>query len=152
MYCSACGSVVQPSLSYCNYCGAEMNSDRTPVRSMASPDALVWAIVAVTVVGLGGVIGLMAVMKDELHFNDGLIVFFSLLFFLTFLAADSVFIWQLVRATTGGKRPGARTRQTGNTTRELEREMQTALPEPAASVTENTTRGFEPVNRQQNAE
>lgn len=42
--------------------------------------------------------GLMAVMKEVVHINNnGLIIAFSLLVFLTFLGVDSVIIWLLLR-------------------------------------------------------
>src|SRR6266446_3006317 len=67
MYCSTCGGAVASSLSYCNHYGARLSgpaadADRKPAELF--PDSLVWAIVSVFVVGLGGTIGLMAVMKE----------------------------------------------------------------------------------------
>jgi hypothetical protein len=80
MYCSFCGTALTAGLSYCNRCGAELGPDRSAARPKEAPqESLVWAIVAVTVVGLGGIIGLMAVMKEVLHFNDAPIIAFSLL-------------------------------------------------------------------------
>jgi hypothetical protein len=84
MYCSTCGGAVAPGLSYCNHCGARLNgsaadADRKPAELF--PDSLVWAIVSVFVVGLGGTIGLMAVMKDARTFEPGLIIGLSLLSF-----------------------------------------------------------------------
>lgn len=149
MYCSSCGKVVKPGLSYCNHCGGELNSkQRGPSKaSEASQESLVWAITAVTIVGLGGIIGLMAVLKEVLHFNDGLIIAFSLLFFLSFLAADGVFIWLLLRQKGGANRTGGMTKQKELTTRELDEAKARALPEPALSVTEHTTRTLESVDR-----
>jgi uncharacterized OB-fold protein len=55
MYCSFCGTALTPGLSYCNRCGAELGAnDRSVARPKEAPqESLVWAIVAVTVVGLG---------------------------------------------------------------------------------------------------
>jgi hypothetical protein len=154
MYCSSCGSAVKPGLSYCNYCGAEVNSkQRSPTRSSEAPqESLVWAITAVTIVGLGGAIGLMAVMKEVLHFNDGLIIAFTLLFFLTFLAADAVFIWLLLRPKFRAREADGMTKQKELATKELGEAKACALPEPLLSVTEHTTRTLEPADRQHKAE
>lgn len=55
-------------------------------------------LTSVSIVGIGAVMGLMAVMKEVVHINNnGLIIAFSLLVFLTFLGVDSVIIWLLLR-------------------------------------------------------
>ncbi len=59
------------------------------------PDSLIWAIVSVFVVGIGCVIGLMAVMKNY-GLNDGAVLAFSTLIFLLMLGVESVFIWLLL--------------------------------------------------------
>ena len=108
MYCSSCGVAIKPGLSYCNHCGAELKAKQhgRAKLSETSLESLVWAIASVTIVGLGAVIGLMAVLKEVLHFNDGLIIAFSLLGFLSFLGVDCVFIWVLLRLRMGEKEAG----------------------------------------------
>src|SRR5882724_1195797 len=96
MYCSSCGSAVTPGLSYCNRCGSELTAKKAaPKNTTQLSESLVWAIVGVSVGGLALIIGLMAVMKNELHFDNQLIVLISLLSFLLLLAAETVFIWLL---------------------------------------------------------
>jgi uncharacterized paraquat-inducible protein A len=147
MNCSSCGAAVKPGLSYCNRCGAELTEGGRPARQQElPPESLVWAITAITIVGLGGVIGLMAVMKKVLHFNEALITAFTLLFFLSFLGADVVFIWLLLRSKTGVRDAYRMTRQKGLNTKELGETKARPLPEPALSVTEHTTRTLEPVD------
>jgi uncharacterized BrkB/YihY/UPF0761 family membrane protein len=115
-------------------------------------ESLVWAIVAVAAVGIGALLGLMALMKLELHFNDGLILGFSLLGLLPFLAAETVFIWLLIRSISGAKKAGDVSLAKGAATREIGMAQSRALPESAPSVTEHTTRTFEPVLRDGNTE
>jgi hypothetical protein len=112
----------------------------------------VWAIAAVTIVGLGATIGLMAVMKEVLHFNEGLIIFFSLLSFLTFLGVDIVFIWLLLRPRMGAKDAGGMSRERVITTTELAETKGRVFAEPALSVTEQTTRTLDAVERQRKTE
>lgn len=145
MYCSTCGAEVLPSLTYCNRCGAELNAKQHKL-SPTSMESLVWAIAAVTIVGMGAVIGLMAVMKEVLHFNDSLIIVFSLLFLATFIGIDSVFIW-LLRSKFGTKKISGLTQKNGLHTKELEGPSVRILPEPPASVAEHTTRTLEKVER-----
>lgn len=154
MYCSSCGTALTPGLSYCNRCGVELNAnERSITKSKEAPqEALVWAIVAVTVVGLGGIIGLMAVMKEVLHFNDALILAFSLLFFLTFLGVDGAFLWLLLRSRIRGGYPERIAQTRVPSTNELGETRPRALAEPAPSVTEHTTRTMDPVRIERNAE
>lgn len=149
MVCSSCGAAVTPGLSYCNRCGAELTAKgRSTTRLLEMPiESLVWAIVVVAVVGVGALIGLMALMKLELHFNDGLISGFSLLCLLPFLAAETVFIWMLIRSISGAKKADEVAPAKAAATREIGVAQSRALPEPAPSITEHTTRTFESAQR-----
>ncbi|MGH9874213.1 MAG: hypothetical protein ACRD9S_17315 [Pyrinomonadaceae bacterium] len=115
-------------------------------------ESLVWAIVAVSVGGLALVIGLMAVMKSELHFDNQLILLVSLLSFLLLLSADMVFIWLLLstvrRSRNREQDTDAVTQIKASTTKELGEARERFLKEPALSVTEETTRTLEPVHRE----
>lgn len=154
MYCSSCGTAVTPSLSYCNRCGAELKAKQNgPTKlSEAAPEYLVWAITAITIVGLGTVIGLMAVMKEVVHFNEGLIAAFTLLSFLTFMGVDAVFIWILLRSRMGAKEAGGKPQEKELTTKELGEAKARVLAEAAASVTEHTTRTLDPAGRKNKTE
>ena len=120
---------------------SDAKDDGVSRRAELFPDSLVWAIVSVFVVGLGCVIGLMAVMKNY-GLNDGLVIAFSLLIFLLMLVVESVFIWLLLSRKKEVREAGRLNEQM---TKELGAAQVRALPEPAASVTEQTTRAFEPV-------
>src|SRR5262245_56333934 len=122
MYCSSCGSAVKRSLHYCNHCGNELNTSQLSPTTLSeqSQESIVWAIAVVTIVGLGGTIGLMAVMKEVLHYNEGLIIAFTLLFFLSFLAIDSVFIKLLLRSQKKDRELDGTWQQKGLTTKDLE--------------------------------
>jgi len=108
------------------------------------PDSLIWAIVTIFIVGLGCTIGLMAVMKDY-NFDKGLIIAFTSMLLLLTLAVEGVFIWMLrgQRGKAGEVGDSARLKQ--QATKELEAPNARALPEPVPSVTEHTTRAFEPI-------
>ncbi len=78
MYCSSCGVAVAQGLSYCNQCGAKLGGAKGYVVSKvtkAQLESLVWAIVAVFVVGLGSIMGLMAIMKEQFNANLGIALF-----------------------------------------------------------------------------
>jgi len=142
MYCSSCGAAVTDGLSYCNRCGSELSSKESSKSRLDMPlESLVWAIVAVAVVGVGANIGMMALMKESLHFNDGLIAGFSLFFLLPFLAAEIVFIWLLLRSQRTAKQRDLISRF-GVATSDLDVAPPRALRE-SPSITENTTRELE---------
>lgn len=154
MYCSSCGAAVTPGLSYCNRCGAELKTkESSPAKlSETAPDYLVGAITAVTILGLGTTIGLMAVMKEVVHFSDGLIIAFTCLSFLTFLGVDSVFIWLLLRSRKGAKEAGGMSEGKEMARREVDVAKRGMLSEAALSVTEHTTRTLETADMQKKAE
>ena len=150
MFCSTCGAAVTPTLSFCNRCGTELNKKKSSSHG-GMPESLVWAVVAVSVGGLALIIGLMAVMKNELHFDNQLILLISLLSFLPLLAAEAVFIWMLLKSSRQIKFRQPETDLTselrGSTTKELDAARERFLAEPALSVTDQTTRTLEGVER-----
>jgi len=75
MYCSSCGTALAEELSYCNRCGAKLAGTQNNINQSSElfPESLVWAIVTVFIIGLGSMLGLMAIMKTVLHTNEGLI-------------------------------------------------------------------------------
>ena len=149
MYCSSCGSAVPPGLSYCNRCGAEVRAkEQSPAkRSGPSPDLLVSAIVAATILGLGAIVALMAVMKVLLQANDGLINGFAAIALLVILLVDVLFAWLLLSAKREQRKSSDLTKLRAELTRELGAAQTHSLPEPASSVTDHTTRTLEPVPR-----
>jgi hypothetical protein len=147
MYCSSCGSATPPGLSYCNRCGADLCSkeNEVPRRSGPSPDSLVWGIVSVTTVGLGAIIALMVIMKEVLHFPDGLINAFIGVTFLSFLLVDALFALLLLRSARSHKESVNDIQLKGAIRAELSSAQTSGLSESVSSVTDHTTRTLEPV-------
>jgi hypothetical protein len=150
MYCSFCGSALAQDLSYCNHCGARLTGPQTDGEQKPAelfPDSLVWAIVSVFVVGLGGTIGLMAVMKDARTFDPGQIIGLSFLSFVAMLAVEAVLIYVLLSRRSGGKEVSEKSKLKATTVTDLGVASERALPEPLPSVTDHTTRTLEPAYR-----
>ena len=148
MYCSSCGVAVAQGLSYCNYCGAKLNGVKgeTQIKSSeVKPETLVAAMVIVFVFGLGAITVLMGVMKAVLGLNVGQILAFTLLSFLIMLLIEGVCIRLLFRRKRGTEEAGDTVPLKGQATKELDAAQARGLPEPVPSVTEHTTRAFEPV-------
>ncbi|HEY0405777.1 MAG TPA: zinc ribbon domain-containing protein [Pyrinomonadaceae bacterium] len=149
MYCSSCGAAAGQGLSFCSNCGAKLGNAKgveMAKRAELFPDSLIWAIVSVFVVGLGGIIGLMAVMKDVFGFNPSLIIAFSLFSFAMMFMVEGVLVWLLLSRRSGRvKEAGDGGRVKQQETKELDAAQARSLPEPTPSITEHTTRTLEPL-------
>lgn len=148
MYCSVCGAAVARGLSYCNHCGAKLNgakSESATKQAELFPESLIWAIVAVFVVGMGTIIGLMAMMKELLNLSNNIIIAITLLSFLLMFAIEGTLIWLLLRRKSEAKEADDARRLKEQTTKELDAAQPRSLPDPVPSVTEQTTRSFEPI-------
>jgi predicted amidophosphoribosyltransferase len=147
MYCSSCGVAVTPGLRYCNYCGEKLSgakSDRIIKSPEVKPESLLEAMVFTFVFGLGAITVLIGVMKAVLHLELGQILAFTLLSFLIMLLLEGVFIRLLFRRKRGAEQAGDGVQLKGQATKELDAAQARALPEPMPSVTEHTTRAFDP--------
>ena len=148
MYCSFCGAAVTPGLSYCNHCGEKLSgtkSDSIIKSREVRPESLVGAMVFTFVFGLGAITILMGVMKAVIHLDNGLILFLALLSFLVMISLEGVFIRLLFRRKRVADEAGDTGQLQGQATRELDAAQARALPEPLPSVTEHTTRAFDPI-------
>jgi hypothetical protein len=144
MYCSSCGTSITHGLAYCNHCGGKLIQAQTSLaQTQLFPDSLIWAIVSVFIVGLGAIMGLMALMKAELHFDIGIILFITLLSFALMTAIEGVLVWLLISRSRVRKTAGEIDQKQKNTSELSEAPVRQLQPVP--SVTEEPTRTFEPV-------
>src|SRR2546421_7545465 len=152
MYCSSCGVAVTQGLPYCNYCGAKLSngdsSDKSPdIRPSGDVQMrgmLVTMMVATFVMGLFVITIFMGVMKTVIHLDTGAMLGFTSLSFLIMLLLEGIFIFLLFRRKPGEKQP--RDAQANNRASTKELEAQSRQPmEPVSSVTEHTTRAFDPL-------
>lgn len=147
MYCSSCGVVVAQGLSYCNRCGAKLSGvkgDSIVQSREVRPESLVWGMVAVLVFGFVGIVFLMMAMK-MVGLGVGQILAFTILSFLIMLLVEGVFIWKFLRRKRGAEETTDTSLLKEQATKELDAAQSRALPEPLPSVTEHTTRAFEPI-------
>ena len=143
MYCSSCGGAVAQKLSYCNHCGANLNRSDSAESSAVQPDWLVFMMTATFIFGLVAIAVLMGVMKSVLEMPVGMIRGVMVFSFLLMLLLEGVFIRLLLR-----RRHEVEERKTlsnAQITNELTEARERLLSQPAASVTEHTTRAFDPI-------
>ena len=153
MYCSACGVAMAEGLSYCKNCGAKLSGAKT-VRDVTSPhvrpEMLVSAISALFIFGLVGITMLMGVMKVVLEMPVERVLAFSLVPLLLLLIVEGVFIRLLLSSKRGVESAGQVGSIKGSATKELDPAQPLSLPQPIPSVTENTTRAFDPIYTDRN--
>ncbi len=148
MYCSSCGSSITPHLTYCNRWGARVNTPAaTRDKSADFPESLIAAMVGLFVLGLGVIIGLMAVMKNVANFDFGVILAITFVVLTLLIILEAVFIYLLFSARSFARQ--RKLEDSVQNTRELRESHTPMLSEPMPSVTEQTTRAFEPLYRDQ---
>jgi predicted amidophosphoribosyltransferase len=151
MYCSSCGVAVTPGLTYCNHCGEKLSSAKSDCITKSPevrPETLVAAMVFAFIFGLVAITMLIGMMKSVLALSTGPILAFALLSFLIMLSLEGVFIRLLLRRNRGGEEAGDTVLLKGQGTRQLDAAPARMLPEPMPSVTEHTTRAFDPLYRE----
>ena len=143
MYCSSCGVAVPDSLSYCNHCGARIfRNDMIDESREVKPGLLVSAMAGTFILGLFAITALLGVLKSVLGLEAGQILGFAALCFFILIFLEGVFVRLLFRRDRGaaGTKLAA-----GQNTKELDAPRAHALQEPLASVTDHTTRAFDPI-------
>jgi hypothetical protein len=147
MYCSSCGVVVSQGLSYCNHCGAKLSGvkgDSIIKSPEVRPESLVWGMVAVLVFGFVGIVFLMMAMK-MVGLDVEQILAFTILSFLIMLLVEGVFILQLMRRKRSAEETSDNALSKEQATKEIDAAQSGLLRESMPSVTEHTTRAFEPI-------
>ena len=149
MYCPSCGVTLAQGLRFCNYCGARLNPSNPGSEAReVKPETLIGAMAVVFVFGLAAVSLLILLLSESVHLAAGQIMGFAGFSLLILVALEAVFITLLFR-----RRP--RTKET-NEPNQLQKPinkdlhaMPDRMSEPVPSVTEHTTRAFDPVYSEQ---
>ena len=151
MYCQSCGSVLAHKTNYCNRCGTQLvptgdkSPDKTPAEKRLDEylDGLFW----ISVFGLGFIIG-GTVVLTKVGLRDLIVVGYAILSTVVFLINFGFSLWGALSIMRSSK-DGKLTMQPGHNTRELGPPKIETMPISAVSVTENTTRSFEPIEHKQ---
>lgn len=151
MYCQTCGTQMAPVLSYCPRCGAgrsltKISDADGSAAPPVSPDSLIWAIVVSTVVVLGLILGGLIALKGS-GVDEAMIWTFVSLCFFALIGVDAMFLRLLRGLRSGGQRENDTNRLMESARRQLAKTPGRALGDAVPSVTEHTTRTFEPALR-----
>jgi hypothetical protein len=159
MYCSSCGAALSHQMKYCKLCGARLPRAKDKDAAKATEkrldeylDGLFW----ITVFGLGFILGGMALIKEALHLNNGILVAYLVISSTAFLVNFGLSLWQVVRMVRESK-------EEDETVKPLDTNPLDPVEEPLsldaaasntpasltpASVTEDATRVFEPAPKE----
>lgn len=156
MYCSTCGTQSIQGLNYCNRCGATLNTQAlvaAPPLSITKPTAVLGGLVAfITICGFVAVVaGASELARKGFDHDQGMVLLSMGM--ATILVVDILLLRLLSRIVNaslqaGTNAPSKQIREKAETGPETQRKLNAPTFEPAASVTENTTRTFEPVYRE----
>lgn len=153
MYCQSCGTEIAPELSFCNRCGARVSQAiEVPPLPPTKITRAAWAIsAAMTLITLGGFAMVLACILTLLTHNFPLpeaVAFLMFFLLLVVLVVDLMLGRQLSKIISHSQRvdeaPGERKRR-------LKGRAVPPISDPRApltSVTEGTTRFFEPAIEQ----
>ena len=154
MYCQTCGSALPQHTKYCNRCGTQLEPSnekdyKTPAEKRLDEylDGLFW----ITAFGVGLTAGGLLVLKKA-DFSERFLLAFLILSATAFLVNFALSLWVVSGVSKTLKEAKTHALPSPADTSELEpMKIQPAL-QPAASVTENTTRSFEPIYNKRNSE
>lgn len=156
MYCSSCGGALAQGLSYCNYCGAKLNTEKADGKAQSSglrPESLLFMMTATFIFGLVAITMLIGMLKVILRLDVGLVLAIASLPFLLMLLLEAIYIRLLLSRTRQREERGdVDAPLKGHTTRELNAAQARVLPGPVPSVTDHTTRTFEPIYTERKSE
>jgi hypothetical protein len=155
MFCPSCGAEHALDLRYCHRCGANLNtltrSETVPVN-LTKPILIIGAILTfLTLGGFGALIRGAHTLAEVVHGNDPLIAVI-LLGMIVILTVDIFLVLQLRKLINAALKSEPSTNRHSQTAfsaapSQLPRPDTSHLL-PAPSVTENTTRFFEPQYRE----
>jgi hypothetical protein len=151
MYCSSCGTEVTKELNYCNRCGANLNpTTSVPEQAthVVSLNGTIWAMALMVVIGLGFIFsGVNNLANKGLH--PAALTWIALGGLAMLFGVASLFLRHLShlsgtaqRVMKSEPRKKAALKETGSP------QLPPSRIELVPSVTEHTTRTFEPVYRE----
>ena len=147
MYCPNCGDQTTQGLKYCKRCGAGLSASTTPIEQQASTGrAMGTMLFLVSLVSVAGFIALFSTvysLGERPGFDPRTLIAIMAFGGATVLGVIGLLVWLLLRLT--GHQPAV---HHDKTEKQLARDYAPQQLPPSSismpSVTENTTRNFDP--------
>lgn len=152
MYCQSCGILIAQSMRFCNRCGTSVATQdaadikRSEKRLDDYLDGLFW----ITVFGVAITAGGMLVLKKA-NLGDSFLLAFMILSSTAFFVNFAISLWMVLSIIKSSKDKKSIGTVNADTSELAPMNAPPAL-QPATSVTENTTRSFEPVYNKRNSD
>jgi zinc-ribbon domain len=150
MYCPSCGTALSQKMKYCNRCGTQLVAtgeadEIAPADKRLDQylDGLFW----ITVFGLALILGGMALIKEVLHLNDGVVIGYAIFSSMVFLINFGLSLREVFRINRNRREIKGPLQTAQLDTNELGPATERVTLEAAPSVTENTTSRLEPVSK-----
>ncbi|HZM86656.1 MAG TPA: hypothetical protein VFF31_08870 [Blastocatellia bacterium] len=147
MYCPNCGDQTTQGLKYCKRCGVGLGASTPPIESKGSFGKMMGMLLPVAAVSIAGFIALFTTvysLGERNGFDTRALIGIMAFGGATVVCVIGLLVWLLLRLTTGFQ-PGF---QQEKLERPLPREYTPQQLPPSSSsipsVTENTTRNFDP--------
>jgi len=148
MYCPNCGDQTTPGLKYCKRCGTGLSASTTPIDGKSSVGAAMSVMLfLVALVSIAGIIALFTTvynLGERPTFDTRALIGIMAFGGATVVGVVGMFVWLLLRLTNPfhGAVP-----QVSQTEKPVNRDYVPQLQAPPIgmpSVTEHTTRNFDP--------
>lgn len=149
MYCPTCGEQNTQALNYCKHCGANLNASPTQTISPLMVTIFLALIAFITVMGFTIPILGMSELSNK-GFGSEPLMTFAFFFVLATFGIDFMLI-RLLSRLLGFSKQGRQaihpllTKKPKYDTSQQNHQRLPELPTPVSSVTEHTTRNFEPI-------
>ena len=148
MYCPICGAESTQGLNYCKRCGAGLSASTPPIEQKSSiGKAMGVMLFLVSLVSIAGFVALFSTvynLGERPTFEPRTLICIMAFGGATVVGVVGLLVWLLLRLTTGNQ-PVASLDKTANPApRDYGVQQLPAPPIGIPSVTENTTRNFDP--------
>jgi hypothetical protein len=147
MYCPNCGDQTSQGLKYCKRCGTGLSTSTAPIEEKTSVGkAMGVMLFLVALVSIAGFIALFATvynLGERSTFDTRALIAIMAFGGATVVGVVGLLVWLLLRLTTG-YRPHAHHEKEQPVMREYIAQQLPPSPLSSSSVTENTTRNFDP--------
>lgn len=148
MYCPNCGDQTTQGLKYCKRCGAGLSASTTPIEQKPSVGkAMGLMLFLVSLVSIAGFIALFTTvynLGERPAFDPRSLIAIMAFGGATVVGVVGLLVWLLLRLTTGHQPVATPERSANLAPREYGVPQLSAPPIGIPSVTENTTRNFDP--------
>lgn len=148
MYCPNCGDQTTQGLKYCKRCGAGLSASTTPVEPQVSiGKAMGVMLFLVSLVSIAGFIALFSTvysLGERPGFDPRALIAITAFGGTTVLGVIGLLVWLLLRLTTGNLPLQHHGKTETQLARDFSPQQLPASPISMTSVTENTTRNFDP--------